>query len=334
MSFRDWQPQYAAHGIATFPVVVGCDGKKPLVLNYARFGLRASAEIAQKFPAATAIGFMVGKRSRLTVLDIDSPKDRDLADALDRHGPTPIIVRTGSGNFQGWYRWNGEQRLIRPECDKPIDILGGGFVVAPPSKGKIRNYEFLARNLDNLARLPVLHGLSPDAGRKDPGPPAATATHITEGVRNNDLFRQCMTAAHHCDDFQALLDVAHTRNSEFCPPLEDDEVVKVATSAWAYTERGVNRFGRPGVFFDAEEANRLIVSDQDAFVLLTYLRANNRPDSTFMIANGMADTLGWPRKRLAAARNRLDGAYVELLRRASRGTGPAIYRWKSKGGQN
>ena len=104
MSFRDWQPQYATHGIATFPVAIGPDGKKPLVSNYARFGLRASTEIARKFPDAVAIGFMVGKRSHLTVLDVDSPDDRVLADALDRHGRTPIIVRTGSGNRQAWYR--------------------------------------------------------------------------------------------------------------------------------------------------------------------------------------------------------------------------------------
>jgi hypothetical protein len=109
--------------------------------------------------------------------------------------------------------------------------------------------------------------------------------------------------------------------------------VKVATSAWGYTERGKNRFGRPSVSFDAEEAKHLIISDQDAFVLLAYLRASNRPDRTFTITNGMAETFGWPRKRLAAARKHLGGSYMERVRRASRFTGPAIYRWKSKGGQ-
>ena len=68
---------------------------------------------------------------------------------------------------------------------------------------------------------------------------------------------------------------------------------------------------------------RLIVSDQDAFVLLAYLRANNRPDRAFLIANGMADKLGWPRKRLAAARTRLGGSYVERIRTASSFTGAA-----------
>jgi hypothetical protein len=64
MSFRNWQPKYAALGIATFPVAIGLNGKKPLVSHYARIGLRASGEIAQKFPDAMGIGFMVGKRSR------------------------------------------------------------------------------------------------------------------------------------------------------------------------------------------------------------------------------------------------------------------------------
>ena len=72
MSFRDWQPKYAARGIATFPVDIGPDGKKPLVLHYARFGLRASGEIAQRFPDALGIGFMVGKRSRLRIPVHDS----------------------------------------------------------------------------------------------------------------------------------------------------------------------------------------------------------------------------------------------------------------------
>jgi hypothetical protein len=43
-----------------------------------------------------------------------------------------------------------------------------------------------------------------------------------------------------------------------------------------------------------------------------------------MIANGMADTFGWPRKRLAAARKRLIGAHMEQVRPASSLKGPAL----------
>src|SRR5262249_22246566 len=59
-SFDKWQADYAAHGVATFPV----DGnKRPMVSRYNQFGLVGSAEIASKFGHAPAIGFMCGKRN-------------------------------------------------------------------------------------------------------------------------------------------------------------------------------------------------------------------------------------------------------------------------------
>ena len=156
-SFRDWQPLYAAHGIPTFPVEIGPNVKKPMVSNYGRFGLPASTEIARKIPDASAIGFMVGRRTGLTILDVDTADERVLADALDRYGPTPVIVRSGSGNFQAWYRYSGEKRLIRPEPD--IDVLGSGFVVAPPSRGINGDYQFIQGDLDDLGGLPIMQNI-------------------------------------------------------------------------------------------------------------------------------------------------------------------------------
>jgi hypothetical protein len=134
--FAQWQPIYAERGIATFPCT---ETKAPAVRNYHRFGVPASTALVSRFSSASALGFMCGKRSGITPLDIDCKDERVLADALDRHGKTPVVVRSGSGNFQAWYRHNGEGRQIRPWPELTIDILGGGFVVAPPShveKGK------------------------------------------------------------------------------------------------------------------------------------------------------------------------------------------------------
>lgn len=186
--FATWQPLYAAVGIPTFPV----DGKKPLVSHYDRFGLGASAEIAKKFPAATAIGFMLGQHSGLTVVDVDSADDRVLADALDRHGRTPILVRSGSGNSQAWYRWNGENRLIRPEPHKPIDILGSGFIVAPPSHGAKSNYRFLEGGLDDLDHLPHLRGLPANANDEAARTAPQDIERVREGRRNFNLWQNCM----------------------------------------------------------------------------------------------------------------------------------------------
>ena len=252
---------------------------------------------------------------------------------LARHGPTPIIVRSGSGNFQGWYRYNGEKRSIRPDRGMPIDILGGGYVVAPPSKGVRGPYQIIKGSLDDLDRLPVMQGV--DIGLTVwPTAAMPPSEPIGEGQRNRTLFDHLMRAAHSCDNIDALFEVARTRNHEFKPPMEDDEVIKVARSVWGYTERGENRFGSPGVWLPSEEANRLITSDQDAFVLLAYLKSNNGPCSTFMIANSLHEALNWSRKRLSAARSRLEQDMVKRVRVATSYTGPALYRWRSRGGQN
>jgi hypothetical protein len=52
-----------------------------------------------------------------------------------------------------------------------------------------------------------------------------------------------------------------------------------------------NRFGRPGVFFEAATVNELIGNDQDLFVLLSFLHANNGADSQF-VAAGCAYSAG------------------------------------------
>jgi hypothetical protein len=149
--FAEWQPQYASHGIATFPV----RGKKPAVKGYLKLGTQVSEQLALKFANDNAFGFAC-RCNRIAVLDVDTPDERLLADALTLFGPTPIIVRSGSGNYQAWYRHNGERRHVRPDPSKPIDILGDGYVVAPPSLGGKGPYQIIQGTLDDLDRLPVM----------------------------------------------------------------------------------------------------------------------------------------------------------------------------------
>ena len=69
---------------------------------------------------------MAGTRSKLTVIDIDAPDEDLLKGMIKQYGDTPIILRSGSGNFQLWGRHGGEGRRIRPQADIPVDILGRG----------------------------------------------------------------------------------------------------------------------------------------------------------------------------------------------------------------
>lgn len=103
----------------------------PAVTGYLRMGLPASRALVARFGHVDAFGFAL-KRADITVLDVDTPDERVLADALTRHGRTPIMVRTQSGNWQAWYRNGGEGRSVRPFPNLPIDVLGKGYVFAPP----------------------------------------------------------------------------------------------------------------------------------------------------------------------------------------------------------
>jgi hypothetical protein len=76
------------------------------------------------------------------------------------------------------------------------------------------------------------------------------------------------------------------------------------------------------------EVETMVGRDQDALVLLAYLRLHNGPWAPFWVSNGLADTLGWTRKRMADARHRLiELGHLRPVRQAGRGN-PALYRWR------
>ncbi len=296
--FSHWQPEYAARGLPTFPVIVTGDTKKPAVLGYMKVGMQASLRLGKQFLNANAFGVVCGAKTNLTVLDVDCGDERVLADALARHGRTPFVVRTGSGNFQAWYRHAGESRQIRPwGGELPIDQLGDGYVVAPPSEGRRCPYEIIEGKLDDVVRLPAMR----NAWRQE-GLEASQA--VGEGGRNDALWRHCMRNARHCDTFDDLLDVAQSYNEDACiPPLSDEEVIKAAKSAWAYEQRGSNRFSRHGSWLTVGSVDRM-ASDPYTLALVAWLQAHNGPDARFLVADGLAKILDWPRRRLTKARKR------------------------------
>ena len=174
--FSEWQPHYAERRIATFPVNAD---KRPAIRRWNQITLRGSARLAERFYEADAFGFQLGARSQITALDVDSQDEKVLADALNDHGETPFIVRTGGG-YHAYYSYGGERRLIRPYHEKPVDILGGGFVVASPSISQKGRYEIIAGTLDDLANLPPIQVVLDDLRAE---------ARIPEGRRNNALFR-------------------------------------------------------------------------------------------------------------------------------------------------
>jgi hypothetical protein len=262
-AFPHWQPTYAAHRIATFPVKIIGNDKKPAIRGYGRVGLRGSEQLAFKFGDADAFAFMCGKRNRVTVLDFDSTDERFLVDGIAKHGTTPLVVRTASGKYHAYYQHNGERRRIRPWRGLPLDLLGGGLVVAPPSLTPDGRYEIIQGSLDDIDRLSVMRGLEenlyawhqPTAPDSNPIPEPRV---VPDGQRNNSLFRHLMREAQSCENLDTLVNKGRIFNGLCCWPLSDDEIMRTARSAWDYTIKGNNRFGQFGAWLPLTEVDFLI----------------------------------------------------------------------------
>jgi hypothetical protein len=281
------------------------------------------ATFQKKFGAANVA--LVTGPSHINVLDIDDP---DLLQAMrHRFGDSPLIVKTaGRGGYQIYYRQSAHVKLtdLRSSEGIPVEIkAAGSIVVAPPSRNPTtgRNYEFVEGDfsVETLRQLPTMNVQAIYGATS-----AAQHRAICEGLRNNWLFSVCMRAAVHCDTFEALLDVAKTRNDECEPALDDAEVMKVASSAWRYTVKGLNFTGGKGaVILSREEIEELCKRNPgDHFLFSLRLRlehtARVERGETFALSTPAMEQAGtfdgWSRQNLRTAiKNALRDGFLKKV---------------------
>jgi Bifunctional DNA primase/polymerase, N-terminal len=316
--FTEWQSKYAAVGIATVPI----DPETKLFRGpWNKIGFPASTALTRKakYQDCNGIGFVCGPRNGITDLDVDAADRGLLQEALERHGESPIIVETASGKFHIWYRHNGERRSIRKLAreiwgrDVPIDILGSGLSVAPPTINSKGQYRFIRGGLEDVARLTTIRGLPSeeivlpdDVLEEVPPEDVLLQPVIREGQRDNMLWRACMAQAKKVETFDELLIFSLQYNEEHMePPLENHVAVSKAVSAWKYEERGENWFGSVGTVTVPARIINDLLANQDALVLLMMVRQYNWDNETFCVANAMAETMTWRLQRFQAARRTL-----------------------------
>ena len=114
-----------------------------------------------------------------------------------------IVSTTRSGQFRAW-------------DGLPIDLLGAGLAIAPPSVVAKGQYQIIQGHLDDLDRLPIMRELEDrlySIGASGPRPQKQG-----EG-RNNDLWSRAMREAHHTDNYEQLLDRVETLNQEYVEPM-------------------------------------------------------------------------------------------------------------------
>jgi hypothetical protein len=324
--FAEYQPLYAALGIATFPV--NPESKVPLVRNPQLFGIPGSGKLVAKFPDADCFGFWAGPFSRVSVIDLDSPDKTFLEEAIQRFGPPCLIVRTASRKgYHLYYRNAGEPRKIHLE-GLPLDVLGKGLVIASPSRTAKGQYTVIEGSLDDLRKLSdirpgALVAKSVSAGN------LKYVAHVNEGARDNTLLTFCMRKAKLGKAKDGILREARDYNAaKFHPPLPDETVIAKVERAWKYQTEGENFVSDPYVKLLPDQVDRLAAKHSFALALLAILR-HHHWGREFVIANGMAKSLGWPLSRLQKARRKLeDEGYVRKIRRHSR-VSPAVYDWPS-----
>ena len=117
------------------------------------------------------------------------------------------------------------------------------------------------------------------------------------------------------------------------PQLADDALISTAKSAWRYEQEGRNLVGRGrSVVTPHSVIDELMGESQDAFVLLTLIQRHHW-GRKFVLANAMADQLGWSRKRFAAARTLLRSFGLIRLVAPASFRSPAVYRLGAWGGR-
>jgi hypothetical protein len=334
-TFATWQPEYAARGVATFPLRSD-DPKRPAVSRYNRMGLPASRQLVLKYPDAEGLACMAGPRNKLTVVDIDergAKGERLLADVQLEIGAAQFIVKTGGGGFHAYYRHNGEGRRIRFDPQRPIDLLGGGQIVLPPSKGSKDNYEIIHGTIDDLTALTAIKhdvvGPGAEIRHQEGGHHADFAEMGVNSGRNNALFNSlCREARNLPPTLDAFVDRARELNRSFGEPMIESRVMNTAKSVFGYVERGELRTGEHGAWFKRPQAQDL-ARDPYLFALIGWLKAENGPNSEFLVADGLSQPkyLDWPRERFQQARRRaIAGGWIVQIRKPVRRCA-ALYRW-------
>jgi len=95
---------------------------------------------------------------------------------------------------------------------------------------------------------------------------------------------------------------------------------------WKMTIEGRNRFGQYGAWWSVNDVDRL-VADPHLCTLLSWLKAHNGPGRQFLVADGLRNKFGWPRRQLTKARQRaIDGGWIVQASAPRRGHA-AAYVW-------
>ena len=222
--------------------------KLPLIAweqyQHRRAGENEIAEWFRRWPDA-GVGIVTGSISHVVVLDIDPRHGGEESLAVLEHAngslPSTSEAETGGGGRHIYFRPPAMELRTRTGLARGVDLRAeGGLAVAPPSihptgkryvwrPGRDPNTmkpAALPQWLERLARDDTeLHGRPIHYWRE------LLRTGVEEGVRNNTLASLAGHLLWHGVDPEVVTEMLLCWNRVRCsPPLEDEEVMRVASS--------------------------------------------------------------------------------------------------------
>jgi len=189
----------------------------------------------------------------LVVVDVDVKHNglKNWSDLREEKKPlgeipdTPMVI-TGGGGMHYFFRGppGGVVKNSASKITRGVDVRGeGGYVVAPPSEhASGRYYQDELSSDPRVIPLAEMPGWLLEAAVSDPTPTASSQTSqnipptapgvVTEGSRNETLFKIGRSYRAKGLDEEAILNGLRLYNQTKCePPLDDSEVVTIAKSA-------------------------------------------------------------------------------------------------------
>ena len=239
--------KYAKSGLAVFPLEA--QGKKPITANGlkdATTDLDIVRDMWGKYPYAN-IGMACGAQSggiSAVDVDVDDEIGKDGIESLriweKKHGEFPDTARTitGRGGNHILFRSKGDTKS-RVACLDSIDIRAdGGYIVLPPSvHPNGRQYEWecpidwygIADADESVIDL-MNNGVEPDKTFKMP-------IKVPSGERNSTLYKLACSMQARGNSDEAIEKAVFAENNARCdPPLEEDELRKIISSALTQTK--------------------------------------------------------------------------------------------------
>ena len=249
--------EYAERGFSIIP----CKPDKKPFISWAAYQKRRAdpGEIEawfKKWPGAN-VGIITGSISNVSVIDVDDLETgmAALADLLPDHDIPTAETPSGGKHFyfKAPEKPMGNNTRILPGCDFRCE---GGYVVAPPSKGKQGGYKWLIPLETELPPLPeayieIINSLSLN---NSPGAVASSSEHKTifthyrdcnacnapfaeQGTRDDALFRVANACVKGGLPEQECLQVLEILARSCNPPFPEKEVRDKVESALKRTNK-------------------------------------------------------------------------------------------------